>query len=253
MGVVTECRPAVRRAFGVVVPAVLLAAAAWSSVGFPTPQHAPVPLAVRAQPPGSASDAHGVEPPWSDGPGTSEPGIYLSAAPDPLAGSTLEVSELVWLTEPVDGVTLRPPSVSVSVSGNAPGLVWARTTAGSVQVTAGGRPVAVGSPVLAAPERIDFAEPTRRFEVRYELTTVLENGSPASVGGGAALAPLSEVASDLPVVVWTSGPGVRTLHCPLLPPELRSCAVAEGSSVRTLPGLRSASALVVVRLDAVGP
>ncbi len=247
MGFDAGSRPAVRRAFGVVAPSVLLLLAAWCSVGFRAPVPAQAPSAIRVQP---FSDEV-AEPPWADGPGTTEPGIYLSAMPSAATSGapTLEVTELVWLKHDVDGVTLRPPAVEAA--GDA--FIGGSTTAGSVQVTADGQPVAVDSSALASPVQVAFPGRTRRFELRYELTTVTPGPMAAAAGPrGAALAPLSDIGSDLPVVVWASGTHVRTLQCPLLPPERRSCAVAERAAVRTLPGLRTTAALVVVQLDTAG-
>ncbi len=157
VGFDAECRPAVRRAFGVVGP--VGPAGRWP------------PGARSASPRPSMPRCRSLSAPASwqrlGRPGRRATVVRRArhvgaghlpqrgARPATLGSPTLEVSELVWLQhEPVDGVTLRPPSVSrpcrdASVSGAArqPGACRSPRTGDPSRWTPG----------LASPVRSTFA------------------------------------------------------------------------------------------------
>lgn len=239
-----EMRLRLRRGFGVAAPVALLGLAGWCYLGFPTPDTP----AQAARPPAVVTPVTPADADLPDGPGTTEPGIYVSVTPT--AVGALEMYEVVWLRKPVDEVTLRPPVIE----GAGPMFAASEASASMVQLTAGGQPVRLASPDVTTSQQVALTRPTQQFELRYQLTGVAVRSLPSTSGrASAALAPLSDITSDLPVVVWTSGGSARNIQCPQLPSEARSCAGGEPSALRTMPGLRSSTALVVIQLDLPRP
>lgn len=234
-----------RRIFGVVAPAVLLGLAAWCYQGFPAPAipdlASPDPASSAPADPEPGVPGHADLP---DGPGTTEPGIFVHATPT--ADGALGVTEIVWLPEPAAEVTLRTREVASA------GPVFAESTAIAtmVRLTAGGDSVELEATEVGPAQVVELSEPAQHLEVHYVLTgATVPIPLPADGRGAAAVATLTDSGTDLPVVVWADREAVRTVLCPLLAPEAQSCSADDPAAVRTLPGLRSATALVVLQLE----
>ena len=118
-------------------------AATESTAAAPTPTNpssSPTSAAATPRPPSptpSTTRTTPAKPPkgMPAGPGTTEPGILLVAAPD--ADGRFAITELVRLAAPVTVLQLRPLNVRAA----GPGLRAARPIATDIELTADGRPV----------------------------------------------------------------------------------------------------------------
>ena len=183
------------------------------------------------------------------GPGTTEPGILLVAAPD--ADGRFAITELVRLAAPVTVLQLRPLNVRAA----GPGLRAARPIATDIELTADGRPVKLSQDRVSRPRVVTFDAPTSVFEVKYLLRRVTvrtPNSSPGRALG--AVGPLvAGVPGDLPVDIVVMGRSVRNLGCPSSEMVRRPCAAGRLPRLRVNRSLPHRSALVIVQLDLPRP
>jgi hypothetical protein len=181
----------------------------------------------------------------SGGPGSTEPGINLVVTPK--SDATMEVTESVLLDEPTESLKVRPPNFSAAGStfgGNNP-------YASKVRLVAGDQSVQVADGVVNRPMTLDLDEPTRRFELRYELNRAVVRSKPSAKGRAlGAVRPLTSGMPDtLAVAVVVLGDEVRNLSCPGLSLEEQSCAVGAPPLLRLRTDLPWRTAIVVIQLD----
>jgi hypothetical protein len=152
------------------------------------------------------------------GPGVTEPGILLIAAP--AADGSFDVFERVRPASPVSVVTLRP--APVDQAGGQFGSASAAAT--QVQLSAGDQSVVVPGATVDAAVELPVAA-VDQFELRYRLGGVTVRSTPSAAGRAlAAIGPLTGgVDEDLPVLIVVSGDSVLGLNCPLLPFSEQAC------------------------------
>ena len=152
------------------------------------------------------------------GPGVTEPGILLIAAP--AADGSFDVFEQVRPSGPVSVVTLRP--APVDQAGGQFGSAAAAAT--QVQLRAGDKSVVVPGATVDAAVELPVAA-VDQFELRYRLGGVTVRSTPSAAGRAlAAIGPLTGgVDDDLPVLIVVSGDSVLGLNCPLLPFSEQVC------------------------------
>ena len=152
------------------------------------------------------------------GPGVTEPGILLIAAP--AADGSFDVFEQVRPAGPVSVVTLRP--APVDQAGGQFGSASAAAT--EVQLSAGDQSVVVPGATVDAAVELPVAA-VDQFELRYRLGGVTVRSTPSAAGRAlAAIGPLTGgVDEDLPVLIVVSGDSVLGLNCPLLPFSEQAC------------------------------
>ncbi|MBW8172655.1 hypothetical protein K0651_06270 [Ornithinimicrobium sp. Arc0846-15] len=209
-----------------------------AATGGPADQ-APATVTIEPEP-----TAAGVELP-SEGPGVSEPGLLLIAAP--LPDGTWDVSEQVMLAKPTTSLTLAPADISRAGSQ----FGFARPEATSVQVSVGEQPVVI--PEARVIEQVSADIPsTTRFEISYRLdgATVTTVPSTARRGIGAIMPVTSGLDPDLPVVVMVVGETVLSLSCPELSLSERNCGTAAGDEAMILAEpLPFGAAVVAAQID----
>jgi len=218
----------------------------------PTPSSSEAPSATPASSPTpSVTRTAPVKPPKGlpAGPGTTEPGILLMAAPD--ADGRFTMTELVRLAEPVTAVQLRPLNIQAA----GPGLRGAKPIATDIELTADEQPVRLSRNRVSRPQSVTFDAPTAVFEVRYMLRRVTvrtPNSSPGRALG--AIGPLvAGVPGDLPVDVVVMGRSVRNLGCPSSEMVRRPCASGQLPRLTVNRSLPHRTALVIVQLDLPRP
>lgn len=250
-------RDLIRRVVGLTATLGLLTAAvAFYRVapGLPTTPVAPAPTTTPAVGPASLSPTPTPSPAASEsgsleGPGITEPGIFVLATPG--SDGSFDVAEMVRLAVPVTVLTLRPPAVAQA------GRDFARAEphADQVQVSAGSQPVMVPDGRVASVQTVAVSGSVREFELRYQLSGVTVRSVPSTAGRAlAALAPLTTgVPADLPVMVAVNGRTVRNLQCPRLRLSEQSCATGTLPQLRINRALPRRTAVVVVQLDLPRP
>ncbi|HSU36669.1 MAG TPA: hypothetical protein VLJ88_13505 [Propionibacteriaceae bacterium] len=207
-----------------------------------TPSASPNPSVTRTAP---------VKPPKGlpAGPGTTEPGILLMAAPD--ADGRFKMTELVRLAEPVPALQLRPLNIQAA----GPGLRGAKPIATDIELTADEQPVKLSRNRVSRPQTVTFDAPAAVFEVHYMLRRVTVR-TPNSAPGRAlgAIGPLvAGVPGDLPVDVVVMGRSVRNLGCPSSEMVRRPCAAGQLPRLTVNRSLPHRTALVIVQLDLPAP
>lgn len=231
----------IRRTLGAsLVVALLVAAMAFYRTAPDQPsQSAP------SQSPTSSADTNELP----SGPGTTEPGILLVAAPG--ASGSVDVSEVVLLSSPRSTIDMRPPDLARA------GGAFTGTTpfASMVQITAHDQPVVLPGGRVDRPISVDLDQPARRFEIRYVLNDAVVRSQPSTVGRAlAGIMPLTAgVPGDLPVAIAITGDAVRNLTCPSLEFAQRTCATGALPRLRVNVNLPRSEALAIVQLDLVRP
>ena len=186
----------------------------------------------------------------TSGPGIDEPGVTLSAAPT--STGTLEVAERVRTAKEVGSIVLSPPRVADA----GPQFDAARPVLEDVQLTVAGQPVVLPTNTVTQRVVVTLPTPARSYELRYRLEGTSMRSVPSTAGRAlAALAPASRTANTgaAPVVVRTSGDGIRNLSCPLLKGDDTTCAAGQAGALTTRFYLAAADALVVLQLDLPRP
>jgi hypothetical protein len=181
----------------------------------------------------------------SGGPGSTQPGINLVVTPK--SDATMEVTESVLLDEPTESLKVRPPNFSAAGSTFA----GKNPYASKVRIVAGDQSVQVADGVVNRPMTLDLDEPSRRFELRYELNRAVVRSRPSAKGRAlGAVRPLTSGMPDtLAVAVVVLGDEVRNLSCPGLSLEEQSCAVGAPPLLRLRTDLPWRTAIVVIQLD----
>lgn len=183
------------------------------------------------------------------GPGTTETGIYLAATLS--ASGAFAVSETILLDQPITVVILRPPHIRLAGTDFAP----RRPIAKNVSLTTGSDSVVLPASDVSQATRVALPRPTRRLELRYQLTGVTVRSNPSVAGRAlAALGPVSAgYPAQLPVAMRVTGGHVRNLQCPRLPPSDQSCAAGEPGRLRLARPLPWHEAIIVIQLDLPRP
>lgn len=249
-----------RRAAGLLVVGGLLVAAVVAYQGPPefsraTPAvssttaastpHASTPSGPGGRPsPSSAQPTTGTTD-VPDGPGTTEPGILIMAAPN--ADGSFEVVEMVRTSKPGYAIALRPPPLTDA--GDA--FSTLRPRASQVQVSAGDQPLRVAEAVVTKEVYVGTPLASDAFTLRYRLDGTVVRSVPSTAGrASAALGPLTgNVPDDLPVVVMLMGDSVRNLQCPALDFADQACATGALPRLRVDRPLPWKNCVVVVQLD----
>jgi hypothetical protein len=261
---------ALRRAFGVVCTLVLLSLAIGyhqfgpgltATVTGPetnatvaateSAEPGPPPNSPPSSPTPSATRTTPVKPPngLPAGPGTTEPGILLMAAPD--ADGRFAITELVRLAEPVTALALRP--LDIRAAGR--GLRGAKPIATDIELTADEQPVKLSRNRVSRPQAVTLDAPTAVFELHYVLRRVTVR-TPNSTPGRAlgVIGPLvAGVPGDLPVDVVVMGRSVRNLGCPSSEMVRRPCAAGQLPRLTVNRSLPHRTALIIVQLDLPRP
>lgn len=275
-----------RRAFGVVVPLVLLGSALVlgtgdrssmlsDALGNPGPTATPsvtpsVTLSLApsvtpslsptiATPSTGPTVAFGATPPPSPSSTatasvtSSVPlvGVGIVLAVSPTSGGAIEVSERVRLAKKTQVITLAPPEVAAAgtdFAGLAPRAVM-------VQLMVDGQPVPVPSATVEGAVAVPLSMPTDSFELRYVLENTTVRSIPSSSGRAlAAVAPLSRNSDpEDTVVLEAATTAVRNLSCPEVDQLRMVCAEGDQGRLRTRSGLRAINALVVLQTDLPRP
>jgi hypothetical protein len=225
-------------------------AATESTAPAPTPT-TPSSSATPSSPAPSVTGTTPVKPPKGlpAGPGTTEPGILLMAAPD--VDGRFEITELIRLTEPVTALSLRPLNIQAA----GPGLRGAKPIATDIELTADEQPVKLSRNRVSRPQAVTVDAPTAVFELRYVLRRVTVR-TPNSTPGRAlgVIGPLvAGVPGDLPVDVVVMGRSVRNLGCPSSEMVRRPCAAGQLPRLTVNRSLPHRTALVIVQLDLPRP
>ncbi len=183
------------------------------------------------------------------GPGTTEPGILLMASP--LPNGSFDIAELVLLSAPTSSIRLSPPKLTLAGSRFAN----AQPVASQVQVSAGNQPVAVPGGRVRQPTDLVINAPTKRIELRYNLSGVTLRSMPSRAGRAlAAMSPLVVgVPSSLPVAMMVSGSTVLNIECPVLRLRDRACSIGQPPRVRVKQELPRSNAVIVVQFDLPRP
>jgi hypothetical protein len=173
------------------------------------------------------------------------PGIAITTRPD--SDGSFLVSEVITLPAPVTEVVLRPPSIAAAGAR----FKQLRPTATQVQVSAGGRAVAVPDGPVRSEVTLRWDSPTRQVQLRYRLTQVSLASRPAKAGRTlAALGSLVDrMPADLPVKVVVTGRAVLSLTCPQLPLANLSCGAGIAPKFWTLRPIPFGRSLVLVQYD----
>lgn len=214
-----------------------------------TPSTSPTP----SSSPSSVKPRTPVRPRSADklpsGPGTSRPGILLIATP--ASDGTFDISEVALFADPVSGVTVRPPDIA------ALGGLFRKSNAVAkqVQISAGDQPVVVPDGRLSRETKLEFAEATKRVELRYQLTGVTKRTVPSRANRAlAAIGPLiASAPGDLPVAIIVTGRSVRNLTCPHLRLSEQACAAGRQPRLRVDRSLPLRDARIQVQLDLPRP
>lgn len=183
------------------------------------------------------------------GPGTTETGIYLAATLS--ASGAFAVSETILLDQPITVVILRPPPIRLAGTDFGP----RRPIAKNVSLTTGRHSVVLPTSDVSEATRVALPRPTRRLELRYQLTGVTVRSNPSAAGRAlAALGPVSAgYPAQLPVAMRVTGGHVRNLQCPRLPASDQSCAAGEPGRLRLARPLPWHEAIIVIQLDLPRP
>ena len=181
-----------------------------------------------------------------DGPGTTEPGILVLAAPNPDASFT--VTEMIRLPSPVSALELKPPRVT-RAWGNDLADVTPRAV--QVQASAGKQPLAVPDAEVAHSVSVPIAIAVDTFMLQYRLEGTVVRTVPSTAGRalGAVTSLTGGMPDDLPVVVVVSGAGVLNLTCPTRDGAAQLCATGDRPRLRVSDDLPWRRCLVIVQLD----
>ena len=254
----------VQRTLGILVAAVLAVFAVLVSGRSPSPE-APHPSSTLGVTPSATATSTSSAPASTPaptpaptpadaaattGPGLTEPGIHVVAAPG--VDGTLEVVERVKLGTPVSALLLAPPRP------RGGGAAGANPTITGFQAQAGGLVVTdtPASPLPTEGERIELPGPATDITMRYRLEGGSDRSQPAPVGRVLVLLPpitrSDPAVGDPSVVVEVIGGTVRNLVCPDLPVSDQLCGRQRGAvwSTTTLPLSRAS---VVAQLDLPQP
>ena len=224
MGLNYDARLRLRRLAGVLVPVLLLPAAVWF--------YAVTPPAALADPP---SGVDGLEGPSV----VQATGVVVRATA--LPDGSFDVVETVRLSDPVVQVRLAVPDLTAA----GPAFGDLTATYADVRVVADEEEVPVTGLLTAL--SVPLPAPATVLEVRYRVSGVAVRTVPSPDGRAlGALAPL--VVVDAVVGFEVDGPAVRTVTCPMLPPERTLCAVGRGAGFVVDPQ-PFADALVLAQLD----
>jgi hypothetical protein len=225
-------------------------AATESTEPAPTPT-TPSSSATPSSPAPSVTGGTPVKPPKGlpAGPGTTEPGILLMAAPD--ADGRFTITELVRLAEPVTALSLQPLNIRAA----GPGLRGAKPIATDIELTADEQPVELSRDRVSRPQTVTLDAPTAVFEVHYVLRRVTVRTSNSTPGRAlGVVGPLvAGVPGDLPVDVVVTGRSVRNLGCPSSEMVRRPCAAGQLPRLTVNRSLPHRAALVIVQLDLPRP
>jgi hypothetical protein len=181
------------------------------------------------------------------GPGGREPGIRLTATPT--AQGRFDVVETVRLAAPVTQLTLAPPDLTAPAV--SPSLHRMHPAAEGLVLTAGDSRVKLANDVVRRATEIPIAEPTDRFQLRYQLRGVTAISAPSSAGRRlAGVGPLlTGVPDELPVAITIRGHSIRNLSCPCLAQDDQACAAGRQPKLRVNRNLARRDALVEVQFD----
>jgi hypothetical protein len=221
---------------------------------------APSPVAsastsTRPEPSSTASSKRPVttppltEPKLPKGPGTTQPGILLMASPQ--RDGSFDIAELVWLPDAKSTIRLSPPDLRLA------GRRFAKSkpVATQVQLSAGDQPVLVPGGRVSRGVDIALFEPTKRIELRYNLTGITIRSMPSPPGRAlTAMGPLvAGVDTDLPVAAMVSGSTVHNIECPARHGLAQACSTGRLPHLRVGGRLPWKSALIVVQFDLPKP
>jgi hypothetical protein len=250
----------VQRTLGILVAAVLAVFAVLVSGRSPSPE-APDPSSTQGVTPSatatSTSSAPALTPApttadaaATTGPGRTEPGIHVVAAPG--VDGTLEVVERVKLGTPVSALLLAPPRpLGGGAAGANPMITGFQAQAGGLVVTD-----SPASPLPTTGERIELPAPATDITMRYRLEGGTDRSQPAPVGRVLVLlSPITRsdpAVGDPPAVVEVIGGTVRNLVCPDLPVSDQLCGRQRGAVWSTTP-MPLSRASVVAQMDLPQP
>lgn len=228
----SSLRPVFRRTIGAwIVVAFLVSAIAFYRMS---------PDASTSQASDNVAPAAGAE-----GAGSTTPGILMVVTPRPDA--TLDVTETVLLDSATSSLEIRPPDFS------GDGAIFSDEVpyASKVRITAGDQSVPVPEGLVNRAQTLSLDEPTRRYEMRYELNRAVVRSEPSSAGRAlGAIRPLtSGVSDDLRVAVVVVGDAVLNISCPGLVLSEQACATGSPPLLRVGTELPWRTAVVVVQID----
>jgi hypothetical protein len=192
----------------------------------PTPRASPAPMA-------RPSEAVGA------------PGIAMTIRPE--SDGSFLVSEVITLPAPATDALLRPPTI-----GNAgTRFKLLRPTAIQIEVSAGGKALAVPDGPLRSQVMLRWDSPVQQLRLRYRLTQVSVASRPAKPGRTvAALGSLFDgMPADLPVKVVVTGRTVLSLTCPQLPLARLACGAGKAPKFWTLRSIPFDRSQVLVQYD----
>jgi hypothetical protein len=169
----------------------------------------------------------------------------------PLRDGSFDIAEIVLLHTPTSSIWLGPPELALAGSRFAK----AKPVASQIQVSAGNQPVLVPGGRVNRRTNLALAVPTKRIELRYNLSGTTIRSIPSRAGRAlTAISPLVEgIPKTLPVALRISGNTVLNIGCPAL--RLREQACSSGSPPHLLVNrkLPWRSAVIVVQFDLPRP
>ena len=178
-------------------------------------------------------------------PGRGAPGIHVQVSPGP--DGTLDVIEQVRFLGASTGLQIALPAV-IGVVGN---VQPKGATIAGLEVFADGHLLPQQAGSLATGGRLLLPNAPLRVELRYRLVGAAVRSTPSHPGRALVLLPpitSDDSLSKLPEVVEISGPRVRNLVCPALPPTDQLCGRRTSTGWRTVP-LPSRATAVLAQLD----
>lgn len=184
-----------------------------------------------------------------NGPGTTQPGILLMASP--LRDGSFDVAEIVLLATSTSSIWVGPPKLTLAGSR----FTKAKPVASQVQISADDQPIRVPGGRVSQRTQLALVVPTKRIEVRYNLSGITMRSMPSRAGRAlTAISPLVEgVPTSLPVALMVSGSTVLNIECPVLRLRDRACSTGRPPHLRVNRRLPWSSALIVVQFDLPRP
>jgi hypothetical protein len=184
-------------------------------------------------------------PPKSASAPVGNPGIAITASPDP-DGSFL-VSEVITLPEAVTEVGVRPASIGDAGTG----FERLRPTAINVELTASGQALIAPDGPITSEVTLRWGSPTHQVQLRYRLSGVSVASARAKPGRALAAfgSLLDRMPANLPVTVVVTGNTVLSLTCPQLPLATMACGAGKTPQFQTLHPIPFDRSRVLVQYD----
>jgi hypothetical protein len=169
----------------------------------------------------------------------------------PLSDGSFDIAEIVLLPAASSSIRLGPPKLTLA--GNR--FAKSKPVASKVQVSAGDQPVIVPNGRVSRAMDIAWMEPTRRIELRYNLTGVTLRSIPSRAGRAvAAIGPMvTAVPQDLRVAMMVPGSTVLNIECPARRLPESACSLGRQPRVRVKGTLNHDKAVIIVQFDVPRP